>query len=1063
MSIVGSNPPDFKPEGEENNDFAPAEPALNTLQKEVRKRLRGENEPTGKSTSRVRQGMRSPGAKPKNAPGETGPNPLKTKEGVTSRLREGNGVPTPTPKPTPEPSAADPRLIIAFDAEWVEEPEPPEPEDPADPDAEPDDQAPNLEIPGNRVLSYQFACRFVLEPGEEPAKDCDWSGIIYTRLGMSILHPEMGEEELVKIPERIGFVQLSGRAISQGIAEGKLREWPDAVIAAGHFTKADLSHMADFAEFKDSLGAIHKTYVSFNPLEASYAKKNRHVRQFKVHLMDTMLLSPGANQSLDALGKLYGLQKFDTGMTEVDGEPTPYITRMDLYLADHPEEFEAYAIRDAEICALHVQSMLKLVRDDLGLDISKKIPLTIGSLSTKFLQRHWEDRGIDIGKVNGFEIRENLTYNQDRGRHRTVKVVRYHPNIEIHEPLAKLAFYGGRNESSWVGPTPESIFSEYDIAGAYITALSSVQILDYAAARVTHNPHDFTADQIGFARIRFRFPPGTRRPSLPIPADDNRGLHHPRSGTTYATSPEIAVALHLGAEIEILHGVVIPWVAEGEIVRPFESVLAELNNRRSQFPDGSFQNAQYKQNGNSLYGKLCQGVKGKKAYNPQTDENEEIGRSPITNVFIASYVTGLVRALLSELIAGIAQHYTIVSSTTDSIITDCPLEEIPLTGPAAQIMGQARKRLADLDSSGRTRADLLGVKSRTAQLLSWRTRGIATLKPIPGEKIKLAHSGLRAPDDVIGEAARDDWFVKAVLTLPPLAPIETKEPMPFPKAHRAAADFRKIRMMKRANFNYDHKRKIVNPQFVQIPVPGSPGETVEFISADTEPWETVDEFNEYRRRFEEWRFSGGGKSLRTRADWEDWQQFLAGSKASAAGVRRTKGGVVQQALRIVLRAYVCQEWGLKRSGPGSSYREVAEKLTAAGYPTNENALKNAARGDRPDLPENVIPAEATGVRDLVLALLDLWPSFEWENLVLDPPPGWLDNSTQEKRYRAQNQDLRQVEPPVSPWQERKVYFPGSTTWNGLITPTPEPPERRKEATPVPLRPVGSGHGLTRIA
>jgi hypothetical protein len=267
--------------------------------------------------------------------------------------------------------------------------------------------------------------------------------------------------------------------------------------------------------------------------------------------------------------------------------------------------------------------------------------------------------------------------------------------------------------------------------------------------------------------------------------------------------------------------------------------------------------------------------------------------------------------------------------------------------------------------------------------------------------------------------------------------------------------------MKRANFNYDHKRKIVNPQFVQVPVPGEPGVTAEFISADTEPWETVDEFNEYRALFEQWRFTGEGKVLRTKADWEDWQQFLAGSKASAAGVRRTKGGVVRQALRIVCKAYVWQEWGLKRSGPGSSYREVAEKLTSAGYPTNEDAFKNAARGDGPYLPKHTIPAEATGVRDLVITLLDLWPSFQWEKLVLDPPPGWLDNSTEEKCYRAQNRDLRQVEPPVSPWKETKVYFPGSMYRSELITPTPE---RRPEVPPlVPLRPVGVERHSKRTA
>jgi len=655
-------------------------------------------------------------------------------------------------------------------------------------------------------------------------------------------------------------------------------------------------------------------------------------------------------------------------------------------------------------------------------------------------------------------------YDRVRERYRTKVRKIPHPNFTIHKELAKLAFYGGRSETAWVGVTREGIFSEYDIVSAYTLALSSVEVLDYSGALVSNDPYDYTASQIGFARINFNFPNRLLRPTLPVVGDDQRGLIYPQYGTTYATSPEIATALYLGADIEILHGVVIPRVLQMEPVRPFESVLSELNNRRRQHPDGSFENALYKQLGNSLYGKTCQGIKGKKAYNPQTDKHDEIGPSEVTNVFIASYVTGLIRALLSELIAGIPPQYPIISATTDSIITNCPMEEIPLDGPVAQHLTRVRRRLARLDLSARTTTDLLEVKSRTAQLLPWRTRGITTLKSIPGEKLKLARTGLRPPEDVRGPAEQSDWFARAVLTFKPGEKLKTQEPMSFPEAHRSGADYRKFTVKKTVNFDYDHKRRIVDPQFVQVPVPGRPGVTVEYISADTVPWKNVVEFNEYRALFEKWRFSGNGRRLRTRADWEDWQQFLAGTKASEAGVRRTRGGVVQQALRIVLRAYVWQEWGLKRNGPGSSDREVAEKLSAAGYPTNENAFKNAAKRNPMaplDLPKHAIPAEASGVRDLVLFLLDLWPAFKWQNRVLDAPPGWLDNSTEEKCDLPQNVDLREVEHPVTSCKETKEYYPETPPpqqGGGLITPTPGPLSK------VPLRPAAAaGYSLTRIA
>jgi hypothetical protein len=145
----------------------------------------------------------------------------------------------------------------------------------------------------------------------------------------------------------------------------------------------------------------------------------------------------------------------------------------------------------------------------------------------------------------------------------------------------------------------------------------------------------------------------------------------------------------------------------------------------------------------------------------------------------------------------------------------------------------------------------------------------------------------------------------------------------------------------------------------------------------------VDEFNEARNLFEEWRHKHDGQ-LKTLADWQRWEQFRAGTVASQQGVRRYKDGVVGQALRIFRRVYVRREWGL----PGRSYKPAANSLTAAGYPTTEQDFKNALRVKVP-VPERAIPAHAPGICALVHALLSIWPEFEWERLVLEPGLDYL--------------------------------------------------------------------------
>ncbi|HMA73163.1 MAG TPA: hypothetical protein VKP67_17030, partial [Xanthobacteraceae bacterium] len=114
-------------------------------------------------------------------------------------------------------------MIIAFDTEWVAERESPKP----DSDEQEDDVDPTP--PRNTILSYQYACRFLLDPGEEPAEECEWSGIIYTRHAHRLLHPHLSDQELAEIPERVKFADLLGQAIARGIELGKFRAWPTEV------------------------------------------------------------------------------------------------------------------------------------------------------------------------------------------------------------------------------------------------------------------------------------------------------------------------------------------------------------------------------------------------------------------------------------------------------------------------------------------------------------------------------------------------------------------------------------------------------------------------------------------------------------------------------------------------------------------------------------------------------------------------------------------------------------------------------------------------------------------
>src|SRR5207248_7104650 len=126
------------------------------------------------------------------------------------------------------------------------------------------------------------------------------------------------------------------------------------------------------------------------------------------------------------------------------------------------------------------------------------------------------------------------------------------------------------------------------------------------------------------------------------------------------------------------------------------------------------------------------------------------------------------------------------------------------------------------------------------------------------------------------------WFIGTALIRETGQKYSSKEPLSFPEAHRLNADHRFRQTEKKINFEYDFKRRLVDPvpKFLVVPAVADEGQRlVQHLCCNTVPWQTVAEFNETRDQFEQWRQKYGGK-LQTVADLRRWEEFQAGATAS---------------------------------------------------------------------------------------------------------------------------------------------------------------------------------------
>ncbi|MFQ2064877.1 hypothetical protein ACK35R_07590 [Aeromonas veronii] len=796
---------------------------------------------------------------------------------------------------------------------------------------------------------------WVLENGRNVL--LSYQAFVITHLGETfgrVYYPDRGK--------RLSFEKFIARVVEDCRAAGLIKKWPRTIVVVAHFLRADLSTFKDFWHMKTRLDGQGGSVVGQIITDSGYGidetaerkrraplkpitllDRNRKSQKSIIQFVDTLFLSPNKSP-LSALGAMLGLSKVEI--------PYGYsIERMDELLAGNKEAFEQYAQRDAEIAVKYAQKVRDFLSGQFGLP---KLPRSLGAVGVSVFRRQLKGANIDYMTAFGLENAKLERWNAGTGKVTTKSVTRPSPARGLYEDLAIRCYHGGRNESFMMGPTPIGDWYDWDLKGAYTTGLCDLLVPDYANMYTSSDPQDFIGHVMGFAYVEFAFPTGTRFPCLPV-RSEQYGLRFPLTGLAFVTAPEIELALSMGATIDIKHGVIVPWVSESQPL--FENFTRLIQRLRREYPKKSLEEVMVKEVGNSLYGKLAQGLRGKSTFDTATGTSEKIGHSAVTNPYMAAHTTGLIRAVCGELLHRIPTHRAVVSVTTDGFLTDAPLEELDQTGPLCRRY-QALCQQLHGDESGEP-VPMLELKHHARQIVSIKTRGQCTA--IQGDTPPvLAKAGVKCAGTT---EEQNSWILRLYLDREPGQKIDASHLISLREQWLTESDLIEIKKQSRLSYEFDQKRQLVNPRMVEVA-----GET--HVACDTVPWPSAADADHCRARFEGWR---EGNCLKTLEDWASWEDYYESALAlQGSKMRVREDGSLGILTRILTRSLVQKAW----FDHTMTYGEISALLTSVGLPVTVDTCKNSKRAA---LPVNVVPVTGEVLRVLALLLRQL-PGYPLEPL-----------------------------------------------------------------------------------
>lgn len=791
----------------------------------------------------------------------------------------------------------------------------------------------NPETRQNDILSYQS---YVVLP--------DNTGI------SNIIYPPDSQKK-----SRLSFKDFLCQTITPLLETGVITKWPGIINIYAHFIRADITSFANFwSDYKILLKGIRGTVSSFKNRygidfdeqqerrvkteQIMFDKRTSPPRCSNVAFIDTLLITPGG-MGLAECGELLGLPKLTI--------PAPYsITNMREYLLGDRAGFEAYALRDAEIAVRYALQVRNFCARELMID---RVPATIGAMAVSRFTKTLKENNMSPEVCLGTHIKTRELWLTEKQAFRTIKNPASVPSRELFETFPINCYHGGRNECFMMGVTPSDHWYDYDLAGAYTTGLLDILTPDYGNIRLSKNPDDYCGHVMGFALVTFRFPESVPYPSLPV-RTDQYGLFFPLSGESWATAPEIELALSLGAEMTIHNGIIVPWICDtsphnSESTSVFLPFVQQVRENRNRHIKGSLEEKFWKEIGNSLYGKLAQGLRAKTAFDTARGLNRSLPPSSVTQPFFAAHVTGFIRAVVGELMNALPSDSSVVSVTTDGFLTNCPLNKINMSGP----LSSRFQSLCDIVDPG---SSMLTCKHEVSQLIAMKTRGQLTYRAIQGKPVVHARAGVKPPAD-IPRSDYNDYMVDLYLNRLPGQTLSRSTLISTREMWLSESDLVSREQDIRLNLEFDFKRQPVQPAMNE-------GHLLMF----SRPWDNMEEALQQRSLFDDWRQT---HTLKTLADWDDWCDFLYcrtvfSDMKLKVGSKRSDDILV----RLFLRALTQCQWGLMLKDKKSySCKEVAEWLTSEGYSVTVTDVKNAVRAKIPQMKFSSVTPRMKSLMDII--------------------------------------------------------------------------------------------------
>jgi hypothetical protein len=286
---------------------------------------------------------------------------------------------------------------------------------------------------------------------------------------------------------------------------------------------------------------------------------------------------------------------------------------------------------------------------------------------------------------------------------------------------------------------------------------------------------------------------------------------------------------------------------------------------------------------------------------------------------LAAFITGIVRAAVSEIIADLPRNRPVLSVTTDGFLTDATHADIDAAtanGPICQLLAKSRKALTG-------DAKVVEIKRQVQQPFVWRTRGTATLSsedpPI------LAQGGIQAAGTA---RQRNDYVLERVIRRKAYPKLPQSRATTLREIVEENEYFRTgLSADVSANRDFDFKRELVRSQEVSTTCGAH-------LRAQTRPWDSYKQFLAERGLFEGW--YKRDNRLVTGADWSSYEDWKAAAGARQQGLRGAP-------LEISTRALISEVARSPQLRSSLSDAKVARLIQQLGIPCTTATVKDGKR------------------------------------------------------------------------------------------------------------------------